>query len=195
MPVRRASKDQQGRRPLLSLTRDNSPPRCARCASKPCSVCIVARCRFSVGEESPRLTFPGTGGNAHLVLDRAHLENNVIALSVNASNGTPSGIGVHVIIRDSVVSGNAVDGILALTTAGKAPAFIVVDRTSVVDNAGTGIHADGPRATMVLNDNVISRNGTGISALNGGQLISFGNNKNFNNIGPEGAPTGFFSPM
>ena len=48
------------------------------------------------------LIFPGTGGNAHLVLDRVHLENNVTALSVNASNGTPSGIGVYVIIRDSV---------------------------------------------------------------------------------------------
>jgi len=135
----------------------------------------------------------GTNNTARVVLDRVRLENNVVGLRLDGTQATASG--THVIIRDSVVSGNAVDGILALTTAGKAPAFIVVDRTSVVDNAGTGIHADGPRATMVLNDNVISRNGTGISALNGGQLISFGNNKNFNNIGPEGAPTGFFSPM
>ena len=37
--------------------------------------------------------------------------------------------------------------------------------------------------------------GTGISAISGGQLISYGNNKNNNNIGPEGAPTSFYSQM
>ena len=47
------------------------------------------------------------------------------------------------------------------------------------------------RHNTVANDDV----GTGISAINGGQLISYGNNKNNNNIGPEGALTGFYSPM
>jgi len=51
------------------------------------------------------------------------------------------------------------------------------------------------RATILLNDNTITRNGTGISATNSGQLISYGNNKNNDNLGPEGAPTGLFGPM
>ena len=55
--------------------------------------------------------------------------------------------------------------------------------------------ANGPRATILLNDNSIKRNGTGISAVNSGQLISYGNNSNNNNLGAEGAPTGFFNPM
>jgi len=38
-----------------------------------------------------------------------------------------------------------------------------------------------------------SRNGTEINAVNG-RPISYGNNRN-NGDGPEGAPTGFFSPM
>ena len=71
----------------------------------------------------------------------------------------------------------------------------MIDHTSSVGNAGNGILADGPRATILLNDNTITRNGTGISAINSGQLISYGNNKNNNNVGPEGAPTGFFSQM
>ena len=48
---------------------------------------------------------------------------------------------------------------------------------------------------MLLKENTIARNGMGINATNGGQLISYGNNTNNNNIGPEGAPTGFLSQM
>ena len=65
----------------------------------------------------------------------------------------------------------------------------------MVNNGQSGIRADGPGATVLLNDNTITRNGAGISAINGGQLISFGNHRNASNLGPEGAPTSFFSPM
>jgi len=139
------------------------------------------------------LVKPQNTGSATVVLDRVHLENNVIGLWVIGEAST--GNGAHVVIRDSVVSGNASDGILATSQPGQAAAFVVVEHTSAVNNAVTGILANGPRATIVLNDDTIYRNGAGISALNGGQLISFGNNKNFNNLGPEGAPTSLFNPM
>ena len=70
-----------------------------------------------------------------------------------------------------------------------------MERTSSLNNAGTGILADGPRATMLLNDNTVARNGAGISAVNGGQLISYGNNRVNNNLGADGVPTGNFSPI
>ena len=135
---------------------------------------------------------PGTG-SAAVVLDRTHLENNVVGLLVDGSAST--GNGVHLVLRDSVVSGNASDGVRALTASGHAPAFLVVEHSSTVNNAGAGILANGPHATIILNDDTITRNATGMSAVNGGQIISFGNNKNFNNLGPEGAPTGLFSQM
>ena len=130
---------------------------------------------------------------ANVVLDRVHLENNVRGLWVSGSLNI--GNSPRVVIRDSVVSNNIGDGILATSAPGMAAAFIVVEHTSSVHNAGTGIRADGPRATIVLNDDTITGNGAGIGAVNGGQIISFGNNKNFNNIGLEGAPTGMFNPM
>src|SRR5262249_41482264 len=144
----------------------------------------------------------GTGGillqpsgtiSSRVVLDRVHLENNVVGLWVDGrlSNGN----GSRALIRDSVVSGNASDGITAISTPGQAPAFIVVEHTTSANNGGIGIHADGPHAVIVVNDDTITQNSRGMSALNGGQLISFGNNKNFNNFGPEGAPTGFYSQM
>jgi len=133
------------------------------------------------------------GKNASVVLDRIHMENNVRGLWVDGTGG--AGPGAHVLIRDSVVSGNASDGILASTTPGLSPAFIVVEHTTSVSNAGTGIRTDGPGATILLNDDTVTRNSVGIGAANGGQLISYGNNKVNNNIGPDGAPTGSYSPI
>jgi len=135
----------------------------------------------------------GTLNSFNVVLDRINLENNVVGLLVNGSQST--GNGAHVIIRDSVVSGNASDGIRALSAPGKAPAFVLVEHTTSVNNAGTGILANGPHATMLLDDNTIARNGVGISAVNSGQLISYGNNKVNNNLGPDGVPTGSYSPI
>jgi len=136
---------------------------------------------------------PQAAVSANVVLDRVHLENNVVGLLVDGTAST--GNGAHVVIRDSVVSGNASDGIRAHTTAGKAPAFLVVEHTTSVTNGGTGILANGPRATMLLDGNVVSRNGAGISAINGGQLISYGNNRVNNNLGADGVPTGSYSPI
>jgi len=128
--------------------------------------------------------------SVNVVLDRVHVENNVRGIFVNYNLVTPTGNGSHVVLRDSVVSGNAGDGIVAKTIAGRAPAFVVVERTSSVNNAGTGILADGPGATMLLDDDTVVRNAVGISAVNGGQLISYGNNRVNNNLGADGTPTG-----
>ena len=136
---------------------------------------------------------PRFGGGANVVLDRIHLENNVVGLLVDGRNTT--GNGSHVVIRDSVVSGNASDGIQAISLPGKASAFIVVEHTTSVNNGGNGIFANGPRATMLLDDNVVARNGVGISAVSSGQLISYGNNKVNNNVGADGVPTGIYSPI
>ena len=62
----------------------------------------------------------------------------------------------------------------------------------MVGNAGSGIDVDGPHAVVFLRDSLITRNGTGVSAVNGGQLISYGNNVNNNNVGAEGSATATF---
>ena len=136
------------------------------------------------------ITIRPTGvGVANVVLDRVHLENNVNGLTVD-SNSAASGAGSHVILRDSVASSNAGDGILAMTGTAHPPAFIVVERSTSVSNAGVGIHAVGPGGTILVSDTTISRNGQGVSANNAGQIISYGNNRNNNNVGAEGTATG-----
>src|SRR5262249_50852919 len=53
-------------------------------------------------------------GVINAVLDRIHLENNVRGLWVDGTGDLFEG--PHVVIRDSVVSGNAADGIIVTTT-------------------------------------------------------------------------------
>src|SRR5262249_4482625 len=101
------------------------------------------------------------------VLDRVHLENNVVGLRADGSIATGSGI--QLIIRDSVVSGNAGDGIHAFTAPGRAPALILVERTTSVNNAGTGISANGAGATMLLDDDSRARHAGRQRAANGGR--------------------------
>src|SRR5262249_38078884 len=131
------------------------------------------------------------GGGPRAVLDRVHLENNVNGLLILGS--LFGGLGAHVIVRDSVISGNAAYGILALTVPDRAPAFAVVERSSLVNTRQNGILADGPGATLLLSDSTVARNGAGISTVNSGQVISYRNNRINNNIGPDGAPTGFLA--
>ena len=135
--------------------------------------------------------FGGQPGVANVVLDRVRLENNVEGLSIVGSFTT--GTGAHVVLRDSIMSGNVGNGIRALTTAGHAPAFALVERVSTINNAQSGIRADGAGATILLKESTITRNGTGVTTVNSGQLISYGSNTNNNNLGAEGVATGFFS--
>jgi len=130
--------------------------------------------------------------DTRVVLDRVHLENNTVGLRLDGRN-RPGGE-IHVVVRDSVISGNSVNGIFALTSPGGA-AFAIIERSSIVGNGQNGMLADGPRATILLKLSTIALNGTGVTTANGGQLISYGNNTNTNNFGPEGTATGFFGQM
>ena len=136
---------------------------------------------------------PSGTGSANVVLDRVHLENNVVGLRLDAAVFATGGNGIHAVMRDSVVSGNASDGVSVFTQTGKPSSFLFVDHSHMVNNAGSGIRADGPHATVLLRDSVITRNGTGVTTVNSGQLISYGNNANNNNIGAEGTATGTFA--
>jgi len=131
-------------------------------------------------------------GSADVVLDRVHLENNVDGLLIDTHTAT-GGNGIHVVVRESVISGNFGNGIHAVTASGHPAAFAFVERTSTVDNLQNGILADGPGATLLLHDSTVARNAVGISTVNSGQLISYRNNRINNNIGPDGTPTSFLA--
>jgi len=149
----------------------------------------------SVANTGGILVQPLGSGSASVVLDRVHLENNVVGLRLDAATNATGGNGIRAVVRDSVASGNAGDGISVFTTAGKPFAFAFVNRSEMVNNGSNGILANGPHATVLLRDSVITKNGTGVSAINTGQIITYGNNANNSNIGAEGVATSTFVPF
>jgi hypothetical protein len=92
-------------------------------------------------------------------------------------------------VSDSTIAGSKNAGLHALTVSGGAVSTIVADRTLSVDN-GTGYLADGPKATVALNDSAADGNATGVDAPNSGVISSYKNNSiNFNST-TNGTPTG-----
>jgi len=141
----------------------------------------------------------GAGANAEVVLNRVRLENNQNGLIVVGNQPPVEGPQLHdgpshVILRNSIVSGSAANGIWAVTAAGAAPVAIFVRNTAAVGNGAAGILADGPGATIAIGRVTVARNATGLTASNGGQIFSYSDNEIGNNIGADGAPTGFFTP-
>jgi len=124
------------------------------------------------------------------MLDRVHVENNVIGIKVD---GTGSfGSGFHVTVRNSVVSGNVATGIWSARFAGhnglgSSPTVVVVDGTAVANNGGAGVLADGG-AVVLLRNSTVEYNGTGASVANGGRLFTYGNNLVDNNVGEDLSP-------
>jgi hypothetical protein len=136
---------------------------------------------------------PGGTATADVVLERVRVEDNLVGISLD---GAITGFGgsIHAVLRDSVVSGNVSDGVAVSTeSSGKPPAFVFMERSAAVGNGRNGIFAAGPHAIVLLSDTKITRNGTGVSTVNGGQLITYGNNNNNINLGAEGSATGSFS--
>jgi len=133
-----------------------------------------------------------SAAGVNVVLDRVHLENNVIGLKVD--NQLASGTtGTTVVVRDSTLSSNAGDGINISVPAARPGALVLVERSSVLGNGGTGILSSGVHAIALVSDSTVARNGSGVSAVGGGQLITYGDNRNNNNVGAEGTATASFT--
>ena len=114
---------------------------------------------------------PAVGGTTiNATLDNVRVQN--------ANFGVAAGNGVHMMITNSVFSGNTAAGI-----ENDAGAQVNVDSSVTTDN-GIGIQSGG---TTRLSNTDISYNSTGISG--GGSTLSFGNNRISGNSAAGTAPT------
>jgi hypothetical protein len=128
---------------------------------------------------------PAGTGSASVTLDHVHIENNVVGLKVDGSNGNSTAT-ASVTVRDSVISGNAGNGLWATSTSGKARALVFVKNSAMVNNTGSGVQADGgsPHGTVILSNVTVARNkGNGVSTSGSGAIFSYGNNNINNNDG------------
>lgn len=106
---------------------------------------------------------------------------------VNAFNGilieTPgnTGSGILASVSDSNLTGG-INGVVVDTPAGTTGAILFVDDSVIANNTGLGIQAKGAAGARIrVSNTLISLNGTGVSALNGATVASYGNNRRLNN--------------
>lgn len=137
---------------------------------------------------------PATTGGI-LIAPNGNVSVNAMLENVRIVNNAGFGLQVQgsatVTLRDSVVSLNAGNGVVASSTS--LATNLMLDRSIISGNGAGGVVAQGPAALVQLSDSTITRNAQGIQATGGAAVISFGNNRNFNNT-INGAP-GITTPL
>jgi hypothetical protein len=116
--------------------------------------------------------WPQAGGTARVHLDNVTVVDNAFGVAVDGSASTN---GINVTIANSLLNGNANDGLVATTSAGKSPVGVFISNTRSTNNL-YGVRSIGSNLTVRMRNSEIIGNSTGISASNGGALLSQGNN-------------------
>jgi hypothetical protein len=125
---------------------------------------------------------PGPGTSVYATIDRVRVQahsGDLPGIVMGSGGGTASAI-----VRDSVVR-----GIFVTDDGGKGSVSALLDRTASAQlTGGTGILAVGKKAKVRLNQSVVTKNKTGLDAVSGGSIESFGNNVIRDNT-TDGSPT------
>jgi hypothetical protein len=130
---------------------------------------------------------PGPAGFARASIDNTRLMNNLLGLRADDRS--------VVSLRNSYVIGNERNGILA--SSATQGAEITADNNQITGNGvgfstSAGVKSQGPLASIVISENVISGNANGILVTTGGDVVSFGSNRVVSND-VDGSPTGTVS--
>lgn len=132
-----------------------------------------------------------TGLNGIRILNAAHVTiedctiRGFVGLATSAGIDVQSTGSVLVSVRNTQVTDNSV-GINVKPPVGPF-AKVFVEKSSIQGNT-TGIVSDGNQSEILLHDNVVTINQTGLSMLNGGFITSFGTNAVFRNMAVDGSP-------
>jgi hypothetical protein len=119
------------------------------------------------------------GATTTASLDNVRVEKN--------DNGVTAEGNTTVSVRNSIAAGNST-GFEAAFSGPSTPAVINLESSIVSGNSPDGIVSDGANSTINITNVTVVNNGTGLSLLSGGHIVSFGNNKITDNT-TNGPPT------
>ena len=131
-----------------------------------------------------RPTVPATGsggiqvrstgsGSAKISLDHVDIEDNQVGILVDG--GATSGP-ITMNIRDSEISGSGAQGLGVFEATSGGASAVVLERTTISSNGAQGIVASRALASVRVRQSAITGNTIGVQSLNGGQIISHGDN-------------------
>ncbi|CAM5620687.1 hypothetical protein MAUB1S_10573 [Mycolicibacterium aubagnense] len=133
---------------------------------------------------------PTGAATAKVVIDNVKLLNNSQGLRVDGTTGTGAR---RVEVVRSAISGSTFQGVVGITNT---TVVNVMLNNNVVSNSGSiGVQSNGAQSTIMIGNNVIGGNDTGINAASGGQLLSYQTNNINLNITANGTPTGTQAPQ
>ncbi|MES2935157.1 MAG: right-handed parallel beta-helix repeat-containing protein [Pseudomonadota bacterium] len=119
------------------------------------------------------------GVAATVSLDNVRFDQNNFGMRIEANT--------KAMVRNSLASNTSPgNGFVVFSSSGAAEMFI--ENSSVSNGAQSGILSNGSAAKIYLSNTTIFGNPQGLVSSGGGQIISFGNNKNAGNTTP-GVPT------
>ncbi|CAM5517018.1 hypothetical protein MAUB1S_08627 [Mycolicibacterium aubagnense] len=133
---------------------------------------------------------PSGTATAKVVLDGVQLLNNSQGLRVDGTTGTGAR---RVEVMRSAISGNIFQGVVGITNA--TLVNVLLNDNVIGNNGSIGVQSNGAGSTIMIGNNVIAGNDTGISASGGAQLLSYQTNNNNLNITANGTPTGTQAPQ
>jgi hypothetical protein len=113
---------------------------------------------------------PTGAGSALAVIDHTTTANNVTGIRADGTGNA----GVKLSVTNSNSSGNAQGGIVSFTPSGGPLVFVIVDSSTVSNNLGNGLNANG--GTLNVSRSIISGNATSVASSNGGTLQSYTDN-------------------
>ncbi|MES2934323.1 MAG: right-handed parallel beta-helix repeat-containing protein [Pseudomonadota bacterium] len=94
-----------------------------------------------------------------------------------------------VIVRNSIASGTFAGSNFSAVSLANGIVNYTLENSTASDAPNGGVYVSGTNATMQISNVTSTRNGTGLLILNGGKIISSGNNRVFGNLIVDGTPT------
>jgi hypothetical protein len=115
---------------------------------------------------------------ASLLVQNVHIERFTgSGIDVQVANPAPNTAPAQVEVVDSSVS-HSDYGLRVRSQSGvQAPTVATAERTRFLFNTTTGVSAEGATATVQLGQSSVFANGTGLSSVDSGALLSFGTNQ------------------
>jgi hypothetical protein len=114
---------------------------------------------------------PTSGATVNAEIKYTRANANAIGFRLNGNLG---GGAMNMDVTDSVAT-NGFSGVTAMTTS--PPAQIMVNRSTLSYNGNFGAKADGGNATVRVGSSTITGNGNSAGGVNGGMVLSYGNNQ------------------
>jgi hypothetical protein len=136
------------------------------------STLIVKNCIFDTGGAGVSIK-PGTGGSLSARFDHVTIAGNTGGgIKIDTSNGP-----VTVDITDSEISSNSGNGVNAVGGAG-GPAMFNIHNSVIAKNGAAGVQVNGTTAAAMIDTTLLDSNVAGATAaLNGGRVLTYGNNR------------------